>query len=191
MDPWSARLGNERLVAPGLARQAGETPMEPIAAEAEIRSLFQRLLDAWNRKSGSEFASLFLEDGETVGFDGSNLVGKAQIRLDLEQIFARHIPATYVSLVRSVRFLAPDVALLRAVAGMVPPEQQDIHPAVNAVQTLVAKHEGGRWLIALFHNTPAAYHGRPEASRQLTEELRLELRRLRAEDSNNRGEPRP
>ena len=49
---------------------------------------------------------------------------------------------------------------------------------MNAVQTVVAKQEHGRWLIALFQNTPAAYHGRPQASQQLTEELRQELRRL-------------
>jgi uncharacterized protein (TIGR02246 family) len=96
-------------------------------------------------------------------------------------MFEHHIPAAYTSIVRSVRFLSPEVAVLRAVAGMVPPEQNDIHPAVNAVQTLVAKRENGRWLIALFQNTPAAYHGRPQASQQLTEELRQELRRRSSE----------
>jgi uncharacterized protein (TIGR02246 family) len=151
------------------------------AAETEIRSLYQGLLDSWNKKSGSEFASYFLDDGEVVGFDGSNLVGQTQIKTDLEHMFTRHIPATYTSIVRSVRFLGPEVAVLSAVAGMVPPEQNDIHPAVNAVQTLVAKRENGRWLIALFQNTPAAYHGRPQASQQLTEELRQELRRRSSE----------
>jgi uncharacterized protein (TIGR02246 family) len=159
--------------------------MEAFAVETEVRSLFQSLLDAWNRKSGGDFAALFLEDGETVGFDGSSLAGKAQIKADLEAIFTHHIPATYISIVRSVRFLAPDVALLRAVAGMVPPEQTDIHPAVNAVQTLVAKRENGRWLIALFQNTPAAYHGRPQECQKLTEELRQELRRLTTETGRN------
>jgi uncharacterized protein (TIGR02246 family) len=157
--------------------------MDPVNAEAEIRSLFQRLLDAWNRKSGSDFASLFLEDGEAVGFDGTSHAGKSQIKSDLELLFSRHIPAAYITIVRSVRFLTPDVALLRAVAGMVPPEQHNIHPPVNAVQSLVAKRENGRWKIALFQNTPAAYHGRPELSHQLTEELREELRRSAAESA--------
>ena len=153
--------------------------MEPAAAETAIRSLYENLLDSWNRRSGGDFASHFLEDGEAVGFDGSSHAGKAQIRADLENLFRHQIPATYISIVRSVRFLTPDVAVLRAVVGMVPPEQNDIHPAVNAVQTMIAKQENGRWLIALFQNTPAAYHGRPHLSRQLTEELRQELRRSR------------
>jgi uncharacterized protein (TIGR02246 family) len=67
---------------------------------------------------------------------------------------------------------SPDVAVLRAVAGMVPPGQSDIEPAVNAVQTLVAAKHDGQWRIALFQNTPAQFHGKPELVQQLTEELR-------------------
>jgi hypothetical protein len=36
----------------------------------------------------------------------------------------------------------------------------------------VAARHGGRWLIALFQNTPAQFHGRPELAQQLTEDLR-------------------
>jgi hypothetical protein len=59
---------------------------------------------------------------------------------------------------------------------MVPPGQSEINPAVNAVQTLVAVNQDSQWRVAIFHNTPAAFHGRPEASEQLTAELREALR---------------
>ena len=62
--------------------------------------------------------------------------------------------------------------MLRAVAGMVPAGQDDLLPALNAVQSLVAVQREGQWRIALFQNTPAAFHGRPEAVEALTEELR-------------------
>ena len=67
------------------------------------------------------------------------------------------------------------------VAGMVPPGQTRVNPAVNAVQSLVAREEGGRWLIHLFQNTPAAFHGRPDAAAALTAELqaRAETHELR------------
>lgn len=78
----------------------------------------------------------------------------------------------YVAKIKSVRFLAPDVAILRAIVGMVPPGQSDLNPAVNAFQTLVATRHDGQWLIALFQNTPAQFHGRPELVQQMTEELR-------------------
>ena len=138
----------------------------------EVRVLYRQLLDGWNKRSADGFAALFTNDGSAIGFDGSMLDGPAEIASTLGQIFANHPTAAYVAKVRSVRFLAPDVAVLRAVAGMVPPGQSDIEPAVNAVQTLVAAKYDGQWRIALFQNTPAQFHGRPELVQQLTEELR-------------------
>jgi hypothetical protein len=58
---------------------------------------------------------------------------------------------------------------------------------VNAIQTLVAARRDGRWRVELFQNTPAAFHGRPEASEALTAELRGALSRGPA----HRGETRP
>lgn len=115
---------------------------------------------------------MFWEDGNVVGFDGSQMNGQMEIASQLSQIFADHMTAAYLGKVREVRFLTRDVAVLRAVVGMVPPGKQDINPAVNAVQTLVAVRDEGQWRIAVFQNTPAAYHGRPELVEKLTEELR-------------------
>jgi uncharacterized protein (TIGR02246 family) len=144
--------------------------MEP--QESEIRSLYQKLLASWNRRSSEDFASLFAEDGNVVGFDGSMNNGRSEIESDLRRIFGDHQPAAFVGKVRDVRFLAPEVAILRAVAGMVPPGQSDLKPEVNAIQTLVAARQDGQWRIAVFQNTPAAFHGRPELSEKLIEELR-------------------
>lgn len=140
--------------------------------ESEVRTLYRQLLDSWNKRDANAFAALFLEDGDSIGFDGSQLIGRAEINATLQQIFADHVTAPYLAKVRSVRFLTPDVAILRAVSGMVPPGQSDINPAVNAVHTMVAARCDGTWRIALFQNTPAQFHGRPELVQQMTEELR-------------------
>ncbi|MGE5829076.1 MAG: hypothetical protein ACM30G_12065 [Micromonosporaceae bacterium] len=42
---------------------------------------------------------------------------------------------------------------------------------LHSVQSLLAERSDGEWQIALYQNTPAAYHGRPERGRALTEEL--------------------
>jgi uncharacterized protein (TIGR02246 family) len=144
----------------------------PSPDEIEIRAIYRQLLDSWNSRSDEAFAALFALDGYVIGFDGSQMSGRAEIAATLGQIFADHLTAPYVSIVREVRFLSPDVAVLRAVVGMVPPGQSDINPAVNAIQTLVAIRRDGTWSIALFQNTPAQFHGRPELVQQLTEELR-------------------
>jgi uncharacterized protein (TIGR02246 family) len=138
----------------------------------EVRALYRQLLDGWNKRSADSFAALFTNDGSVVGFDGSQMTGRAEIASTLQHIFANHSTATYVAKVRSVRFLAPEVAVLRAVAGMVSPGQSDLNPAVNTLQTLVATKRDGQWCIDLFQNTPAQFHGRPELVQELTEELR-------------------
>ena len=143
---------------------------------AKVRLLYQTLLEAWNDKDAHEMAELFSENGNVIGFDGSQMDGRKQIESVLGQIFADHPTPVYVAAVREVRFLAPGVALLRAVAGMVPRGHSDINPALNAVQSLIATREQDRWRIALFQNTPAAFHGRAELSDQLNEELRRALR---------------
>jgi uncharacterized protein (TIGR02246 family) len=141
-------------------------------SDREISVLYQQLLDSWNKRNAAAFAALFAEDGNVVGFDGSQINGRAEIESQIGQIFADHQTAAYVGKIREVRFLTPDVAILRAVSGMVPPGQSDLNPAVNTVQSLVAVQHERIWRIALYQNTPAQFHGRPELVQQLTDELR-------------------
>jgi uncharacterized protein (TIGR02246 family) len=141
------------------------------ADESQVSELYRQLLDSWNRRAAGEFAGLFAEEGNVVGFDGSLMNGREEIASTIRQIFADHMTAAYVGKIREVRFLAPGVALLRAVGGMVPPGGASINPAVNTIQTLVAVKHVGEWCIALYQNTPAQFHGRPELSQALTEEL--------------------
>lgn len=143
-----------------------------------LRGLYQRILTAWNKRDAADMAAQFAEDGNIVGFDGSQVDSPAAIEAHLHPIFADHPTATYVAKVREVRMLGPGVGILRAVAGMVPRGGHDINPALNTVHTLVAvRNDNGEWRAALFQNTPAAWHGRPDDSAALTEELRDLMRR--------------
>jgi uncharacterized protein (TIGR02246 family) len=130
------------------------------------------LLDAWNRRDSSAWAALFAPNGGQVGFDGSAANGRAEIEGELRPIFADHPTARFVGKVREVRSIGRDAALLRAVAGMIPPGKDHLMPERNTIQTLVAsRRQSGDWQIEMFHNTPAAFHGRPEEVRRLTAEL--------------------
>ena len=139
--------------------------------EDDVRALYQQLLDAWNRRSAGGMAGLFLRDAIVVGFDGSQLVGAGAVESELGRIFADHVPARYVGLVRSVRFPTSDTAVLHAVAGMVPPGARAIKPENNAVQILTAVKAAGCWAIAAYQNTPARFDGRPQLAAELTTEL--------------------
>lgn len=117
-------------------------------------------------------AAPFLEDGELLGYDGSQIAGKQHIVAHLQPIFADHPTAAFVGKIKAVRFLSPDAAVLRAIAGMIPPGKSDIEPKVNTHHTVVAVKREGKWNVALFQNTPAQFHGRPDLVEQMTEELR-------------------
>lgn len=143
----------------------------PSGAEAAVRALYQELLNGWNQRSATAMAAPFAEDGELIGYDGSHIVGRADIVAHLQPIFAHHLTPTYVSKIRSVRLLDADTAILLAITGF-PNGQTDLNPALNALQTLVAVKRGDAWQVALFQNTPAQFHGRPELVQQMTDELR-------------------
>ena len=148
--------------------------------EIDVRALYGRLLDNWNLRHAADFSGYFSADGETGGFDGRAYKGCTQIESALAHIFAHPQTPAYIEIVRNVRFLTTEVAVLSAVVGMVPPGQSDINPVVNAIQRLVALKEGNQWRVALFQNTPAAYHGQPELSESLTAELRQAQRMRRS-----------
>jgi uncharacterized protein (TIGR02246 family) len=147
--------------------------------EAEVRELYRRIIDGWNQSDGDAFAAPFADDGIVIGFDGSASNGRDTIAEEMNRIFADHETGTYVGKVREVRMLGEDAALLRAVAGVIPAGRDDLEPKQNSEQSLVAERGSDGWRVALYHNTPAQYHGRPEAVESLTEELREELRSAR------------
>jgi uncharacterized protein (TIGR02246 family) len=138
---------------------------------ARALAVFQQLLEAWNSRRAADFAALFADDGNAVGFDGSQLDGRTGISDALGGIFANHPTAAYVAKVREVREVGQGVTLIRAVVGMVPPGSTELNPAVNAIQSVILVDHDGEQRIALLHSTPAAFHGRPELVEALTREL--------------------
>ena len=139
--------------------------------QMQVRLIYKKLLESWNNNNANEYAGLFTDEANLIGFDGSQMNGRDEIYKQISEIFATHKVASYISIVREVRPLCPTVFVLTAVAGMVPPNGTEINPAVNAIQTLIAVKQKEEFKIAVFQNTPAAFHGRPELSKQLTGEL--------------------
>jgi uncharacterized protein (TIGR02246 family) len=64
---------------------------------------------------------VFAEDGEVVGFDGSEIAGRARTAEQMAEIFGDHATGTAVGIVRGVRMIGNDAALLRASAVSCPP----------------------------------------------------------------------
>ncbi|WP_079479014.1 SgcJ/EcaC family oxidoreductase [Halobacillus salinus] len=140
--------------------------------EEAITSVYEQLISSWNDRDAKGMASLFTESGESIGFDGSISKGSEDIYAHLEPIFRDHPTPPFITKVKEVIFLGEKAAILRAIAGMVPPGGSDINPDLNTHHTLTLEYINGDWKIVLFQNTPAQFHGRPELVEQMTDELR-------------------
>lgn len=140
--------------------------------EQDIKILYSSLLNAWNAQNALGFSELFLEDGNVIGYDGSPLNGKKAIFEELERIFSHHPTSRFVYKIWEIREISCDTVLLRSVVGMVPRSNLNLIESVNALQSLIAVQKDGEWKIALFQNTPAAFHDRPEEVASLTAELK-------------------
>ena len=90
----------------------------------------------------------------------------------LEAIFKDHKPGRFVTIIRGVDRLGGDAALLRVSVGVIPNGQTEVKPEVNFHQTMAAVKTPAGWRAAFLQATPAQFHGRPEMSAKLTEELR-------------------
>jgi uncharacterized protein (TIGR02246 family) len=63
----------------------------------DLQAIYNQLLDAWNSQSARGMADLFTEDGESIGFDGSQSIGSEEIFLHLKPIFEDHPTARFIS----------------------------------------------------------------------------------------------
>jgi uncharacterized protein (TIGR02246 family) len=124
-----------------------------ISDEPAVRDLYQQLMDGWNQGSGAAFAAAFTEDGDLVAFDGAHLKGRQEIAPTHQELFDKWLKGTrLVGKVKSVRFLAPDVAVMHAIGSTVMRGESEPSPERNSIQTLVATRENGAWRIAAFQN---------------------------------------
>ena len=141
--------------------------------KATIRSLYEQMIDGWNKGSGQIFAAPYTDDSDFIGFDGTYLKGRQEIH---QMIFDKFLKGSrLVGKIRSIRFVTEDVAVMIAVGGTMMAGQSDIEPERNSIHTLVAIKRDARWYLTAFQNSRAQFIGRPEESQALTEELREDL----------------
>jgi uncharacterized protein (TIGR02246 family) len=142
------------------------------AQDPAIVSTYTKLLAAWNAQDASGMAALFAEGGAQVGFDGSEAQGSQTIHQHLAPVFRDHPTKRFVHVIREVHQVTDDVAVVRAIAGMVPRDSLELDESKNVIQSLLVRKEGASWRIVLFQNTPARLDGRPEAVAAMSKELR-------------------
>lgn len=151
--------------------QSSGSPYLANSDEDRIHKLYQSVIDGWNQRDARKMAAGFDQDGLLIGFDGTHHRGPDHIIGSVGQIFKDHLTPPFVTRVKALRLLTADVAILEAIVGMVPHGKTELDPKLNAFQVMTAVRKGSQWHVALFQNTPAQLHGRPEEVDAMTHDL--------------------
>ena len=129
--------------------------------EQAITTLYREMMDAWNRSSGADFASLMTQDVEFIGFDGTWFHGKGDVAAAHQALFDTHLKGTRLTGgVVKIRLLSPDVAIVHARGNTVMHGKSAAEPARDSLQTLVVVHQDGAWRMTAFQNTRIRVMGR-------------------------------
>ncbi|MEQ8155759.1 MAG: SgcJ/EcaC family oxidoreductase [Clostridiaceae bacterium] len=139
-----------------------------------IEKLYNGMINCWNNSNADKFAGHFSTEGTIIDFDGTAANGKVEIEEYLNGVLMKHEPLFHTTIIRSIRFITDDVCILETAVGTFFHDKEDIDPSLNIVQTVIVKKKNNSWLIEQLQNTPAVFHGHPELSAKLTEEIRNE-----------------
>lgn len=139
-----------RLTAPrNPANLASVAPRSP--DEVAIQENVKQMETGWNTKSGAAFARPFAADADYVIINGLHIRGYDAIVKGHQQIFDTIYKDTTITLVvKQIRFLRPDVALVH-VSGQRNSPQPDLK--ADATLVMVMTKNDGSWKIASFQNT--------------------------------------
>jgi uncharacterized protein (TIGR02246 family) len=151
--------------------QFSGSPYAASTEEAQIEKLYRDMIEGWNQRDAQKMVASFDDEAVIIGYDGSHHQGAHAMEEAMSQIFHDHLTPPYLAKVKRIRFLTRDVAQLEAIVGMIPPGKEELDPRLNAWQVITAIRKGRLWRIVHFQNTPAQFHGRPQAVEAMSREL--------------------
>ncbi len=122
--------------------------------EQAIRALYQQQMNGWNLGDAHAFAAPFTQDIDFVAFDGTVFTNRDELIAFHDPLFRTHLKGSkLVGEVTSIRFLSPDIAVLRTRGNTLMKGEARPGPARDSIQTLVAVRTGGTWKLTSFQNT--------------------------------------
>lgn len=121
--------------------------------EQAIHGIVKQLEAAWNSSDSKGFAAPFLEDATFIQIFGGQLDGRPAVEASHRNIFDTIYKGSHAEfLVRSVRFLRADVAIVYTRAHVKFFEAGEPR-TLDARPTLIMVKEQRQWQIAAFQNT--------------------------------------
>jgi uncharacterized protein (TIGR02246 family) len=138
-----ACLAAALLATPGLRAEE-----KPDPAMAGLEKAATDFVAAYNKKDAAAIAALFTGDGEMCDRKGDDLTtGRDQIKAHYEEIFAAEDAPSIAIEVKSVRLVAPTLAIEDGTAHLTPPGE-NAPPRSTDYTAVLMKGADGAWQIA-------------------------------------------
>ncbi|MEV5713243.1 SgcJ/EcaC family oxidoreductase [Amycolatopsis mediterranei] len=113
--------------------------------------MLDSLAEAWGRGDADAYGAHFTEDATYVTFVGTWYSGRDDIAGSHRVLFEKFLKGTKLAHeVLDVRFPGADVAVVSTSGDTY---KGDAPKNPSKVQTYTLVRDGGRWLVAAFHNT--------------------------------------
>jgi uncharacterized protein (TIGR02246 family) len=121
--------------------------------EGAIQAILQQIEAAWNAYDSVSLAALFAEDANFIHIFGGQLDGRPAIEAAHRVIFTTIYRGSHASfMLRSIRFVRPDVAVVFARAQLRFKENNEPRE-IETRPTLIVVKEQAKWQIVTFQNT--------------------------------------
>jgi uncharacterized protein (TIGR02246 family) len=139
-------------MAPAWAQMSSSQEMD----SAAIKQCVASWEDAWNRHDAHATAMAYVEDGDFSSTTGVPSHGWKELEGHYNEIFTTFLKDAHrTDTVRSIRFLAPDVASVDIdwqMTGAKTRDGKDIPVRKGLLTWIVTKHNG-EWKITIYHET--------------------------------------
>jgi len=122
------------------------TITQTAADEEAVRTIHQRMIDAWNAGDADAFAAPFTDEADFVAFEGTHLKGRREIAAFHRQAFDTVVKGTRLEgEVKFVRFLSAAVAVMHSAVRVTLQGQTAASPSRDSMQLTVVVKRDGEW----------------------------------------------
>jgi uncharacterized protein (TIGR02246 family) len=137
--------------------------MTTASDDRQIRTLYDRLLQAWTDGDAQAYGQRFTPDADYVSYDGTRAVGRAPMVDNHDRLFRGVLAGSaLVGEVESVRHVGSDVAIVHANGSVLMPWRRSLPRRRFSRQTLVAVRTPEGWRFTALHNTRVRPQRLPE-----------------------------
>ncbi|GAA0458485.1 hypothetical protein Aca07nite_64860 [Actinoplanes capillaceus] len=132
---------------------------QTVKAEAAVREVVTKVHEAWGKNDADLFVADYADDA-TATMPGSFMDSRAKIHGSLSFLFSGPMKGTRASeVVRSVRFLNDETALVITETGVLLPGEDEAPVERTSYATWVLVQRNGDWKITAYCNSPAVAPG--------------------------------